>query len=155
MTAYPTFCAASPMKPRHDPSCERRGFSRRPVHKTDRVDPHRTAIPDRNAPTYAASSNLIPIGVSSPKEATSLKGRGPPLGQNQILPRFRGRDMKQFLNFTLPPYRGVSPRRRISLALLPPTPGDSTRAATSWWRMHPLEVLGHRVCPDALTGFRR
>src|SRR5262249_1976363 len=37
-------------------------------------------------------------------------------GQNQILPRFQGRDMKQFLNFTLPPYRGVSPRRRISLA---------------------------------------
>src|SRR6516165_10308426 len=106
MTAYPTFCAASPMKPRHDPSCERRGFSRRPVHKTDRVDPHRTAIPDRNAPTYAASSNLIPIGVSSPKEATSPKGRGTP-SQNQILPRFRGRDMKQFLNFTLPPYWGV------------------------------------------------
>jgi hypothetical protein len=106
MTAYPTFCAASPMKPRHDPSCERRGFSRRPVHKTDRVDPHRTAIPDRNAPTYAASSNLIPIGVSSPKEATSLKGRGYPLRQNQILPRFWGRDMKQFLNFTLPPTGG-------------------------------------------------
>jgi len=31
----------------------------------------------------------------------------PLMGQNQILPRFRGRDMKQFLNFTLPPYRGV------------------------------------------------
>ena len=38
----------------------------------------------------------------------------------------------QFLNFTLPPDRGVSPRRRISLALLQPRPGDSTRAATRW-----------------------
>src|SRR6516164_9590185 len=32
--------------------------------------------------------------------------------------------------FHASPYRGVSPRRRISLALLQPTPGDSTRAAT-------------------------
>src|SRR5262249_51467560 len=30
----------------------------------------------------------------------------PLMGQNQILPRFRGRDMKQFLNFTLPPTGG-------------------------------------------------
>ena len=49
---------------------------------------------------------LIPIGGSSPKEASSPKGRGYPLRQNQILLRFGRRDMKQFLNFTLPPYRG-------------------------------------------------
>ena len=107
MTAYPTFCAASPMKPRHDPSCERRGFSRRPVHKTDRVDPHRTAIPDRNAPTYAASSNLIPIGVSSPKEAMSSKGREGGPSQNQILLRFQGWGLAQFSESKSPPYRGV------------------------------------------------
>jgi hypothetical protein len=35
--------------------------------------------------------------------------------------------MKQILNFTLPPYRGVSPWRRISLALLQPTLSDAGR----------------------------
>jgi hypothetical protein len=54
-------------------------------------------------PTPLVQQILIPIGVSSPKEATSPKGRGYPLRQNQILPRFRGWDMKQILNFTLPP----------------------------------------------------
>src|SRR6516165_6011946 len=50
---------------------------------------------------------IFTVGRHRQKEATSPKGRGRPLSQNQILPRFRGRDMKQFLNFTLPPYRGV------------------------------------------------
>src|SRR6516164_10392069 len=88
MTAYPTFCAASPMKPRHDPSCERRGFSRRPVHQTDRVDPHRTAIPDRNAlRTYAASSNLIPIGMSSPKTIELIVTHAYHLQEPRLPPR--------------------------------------------------------------------
>src|SRR6516164_248313 len=56
-------------------------------------------------------------------------------GAGSVLQRHHGRLIageNSILNFTLPPYRGVSPRRRISLALLQPTPGDSTRAATRW-----------------------
>ena len=56
-------------------------------------------------PEFVSPTNLTDR-VSSPKEATSPKGRGQPLSQNQIMPRFRGWDMKQCLNFTLPPYRG-------------------------------------------------
>jgi hypothetical protein len=54
------------------------------------------AINPRSRPNAPGISRkiLIAIGVSSPKEATSPKGRGYPLRQNQILPRFRGRDMK-------------------------------------------------------------
>ena len=59
--------------------------------------------------------------------------------------------MKQFLNFTLPPYRGVSPRRRISLALLPPTPGDSTRAATRWCE----RIRGRFLCRERPRRGRR
>ena len=37
------------------------------------------------------------------KRGYVTQGRGAALGQNQILPCFRGWDMKQILNFTLPP----------------------------------------------------
>src|SRR6516162_690192 len=46
-------------------------------------------------------------------------------GAGSVLQRHHGRLIageNSILNFTLSPYRGVSPRRRISLALLQPTP---------------------------------
>ena len=56
-----------------------------------------------------------------PKRATSPRGRGYPLRQNQILPRFRGRDVKQFLNFTLPPTGGLTTAAYLS----GPAPADA------------------------------
>ena len=88
--------------------------------------------PPRTTGLPAEGQPYSPQGCHPQKRLRHPKVGGHPLRQNQILPRFRGRDMKQFLNFTLPPYRGGSPRRRISLALLQPTPDDSTRAATRW-----------------------
>ena len=45
----------------------------------------------------------------------------PLMDQNQILPRFRGRDMKQFLNFTLPPTGGFTTAAYLS----GPAPADA------------------------------
>src|SRR6516225_6802849 len=85
------------------------GFYRdRPASSDDATN----AQPRSNA-SANSSQILIFVGVSSPKEATSPKGRGTP-SQNQILPRFRGRDMKQFLNFTLPPTGGFTTAAYLS-----------------------------------------
>jgi hypothetical protein len=66
-----------------------------------------------------------PIGVSSPKEATSPKGRGYPPSPKSNFAAFSGKGHEAIFEFHASPLPGGSPRRRISLALLQPTPGDS------------------------------
>src|SRR5262249_26748651 len=112
-------------------------------HRLARSDDATNAQPRSNAPANS-SQILIFVGVSSPKEATSSKGRGHPLGQNQILPRFQGRDMKYFLNLTLPPYRGV---HHGGVSLWPCSSRLDT-GGNQLVRTHPWEVL---VWPSGLS----
>jgi len=89
------------------------------------------ARPRSNAPA-TSSQILIFVGVSSPKEATSPKGRGAPTWPKSNLAALSGKGHEAIFEFHASPLPGGSPRRRIFLALLRPTPGDSTRAATRW-----------------------
>src|SRR5262249_32891820 len=79
-----------------------------------------------------------------------LSHNGYPLnGPKSNFAAFSGKGHEAIFEFHASPLPGgFSPRRRISLALLQPTPGDSTRAATRWWRTHPWEVL---VWPSGLS----
>ena len=90
-------------------------------------NPHRSVIPKRGHVTQRSGAS------PSPKSNFAA---------------FSGKGHEVIFEFHASPYRGVSPRRRISLALLQPTPGDSTRAATRWWRTHSWEVL---VWPSGLS----
>jgi hypothetical protein len=89
---------------------------------TAKLTAQRNAIRPPRAVHYAppratTEQILIPIGCHPQKRLRHPKVEGYPLRQNQILPRFRGWDMKQILNFTLPPTGGRAPRStRPSLA---------------------------------------
>ena len=74
-------------------------------------NPHRSVIPKRGHVTQRSGAS------PSPKSNFAA---------------FSGKGHEVIFEFHASPYRGVSPRRRISLALLQPTPGDSTQAATRW-----------------------
>ena len=90
-----------------------------------------TAAPERPRRRRFPNKILIHHRDVIPKEATSPEGRGPPRPKSNFA-ALSGKGHEANSEFHASPLPGGSPRRRISLALLQPTPGDSTRATTRW-----------------------
>src|SRR5262245_6435011 len=78
-----------------------------------------------------AAEDVIPRRGVIPKRGYVPKGRGVAWPKSNFA-AFSGKGHEAIFEFHGSPLPGGSPRRRISLALLQPTPGNSTRAATRW-----------------------
>ena len=86
----------------------------------------------RDKPTTSTKrSGQFPRGVI-PKRGYVTQRSGVPPSPKSNFAAFSGKGHEAIFEFHASPLPGGSPRRRISLALLQPTPGDSTRAAARW-----------------------
>src|SRR6516164_6633816 len=75
-------------------------------HRPASSDDATNARPRSNAPA-TSSQILIFVGVSSPKEATSRKGRGAPTWPKSNLAALSGKGHEAIFEFHASPYRGV------------------------------------------------
>ena len=104
-----------------------------PGNSSTNPNPHRGVIPKRGYVTQRSGAATQPKS-----DFAALSGMG-----HEANSEFHGS-----------PLPGGSPQRRISLALLPPTPGELDTGGNQVVRTHPWEVLEH-VPPQLNQGDSR